>query len=160
MNAIQYFDWGFVDNTFLKDLELRSVNLSYYVPKEIKEGEDLQFNGTIINDASGKNFYTNSTHISVNYKEATNGFMKIIAEDQNRYALTFHFTNKTNREVHLEKISTNEFLFGSISDSFSLVFSKRQTRLLLNGEAVTEEFVIKNTTTQKTQRFKITAINR
>lgn len=150
MNAIQYFDWGVVNNTLLDKFKIKSVFLSFYSP---------QGTGAFHNDVYGKNFYTNSPNISVNYKEASaDWFLENYTKGDNRPAITIQFEYEIAH--FLEKISTNELSFRNISSQVYLKFSDRQKQLLLNGEAVTEEIVLKNNNTQKTQRFKITAINR
>ena len=150
MNAIQYFDWGVGNNTLLEEFKIKGVYLSYYSPYGT---------GSFNNDAYGKNFYTNSPNISVNYKEASrDGFLENYTKGDNSPAITIQFEYEIAHFI--EKISTNELSFRNISSQVYLKFSDRQKQLLLNGEAVTEEIVLKYSNTQKTQRFKITAINR
>ena len=150
MNAIQYFDWGSANNTLLEEFKIKRVVLSFYNP---------QGSGAFENDAYGKNFYTNSPNISVNYKEASaDWFLENYTKGDNRPAIAIQFEYYIAR--FLEKTSTNELSFVKISDQIFLKFSDRQKQLLLNGEAVTEEIILRNSSTQKTQRFKITAINR
>lgn len=150
MNAIQYFDWGGANNTLLEEFKIKRVLLSFYSPYGT---------GAFHNDAFGKNFYTNSPNISVNYKEASrDGFLENYTKGDNSPAIAIQF--EYNIAHFLEKISTNELYFVKLADHIFLKFSERQKQLLLNGEAVTEEIVLRNNNTQKTQRFKITAINR
>ena len=83
MNAIQYFDWGGANNTLLEEFKIKRVHLSFYSP---------QGSGAFENDVYGKNFYTNSPHISVNYKEAsTDRFLENYAKGDNSPAITIQF---------------------------------------------------------------------
>lgn len=150
MNAIQYFDWGGGNNTLLEEFKIKNVILSFYSPYGT---------GAFHNDVYGKNFYTNSPNISVNYKEtSTDWFLKDYTKGDNRPSIVIQF--EYDIALFLEKISTNELSFIKTSDIIYLKFSERQKQLLLNGDVVTENIVLRNSKTQKTQRFKITAINR
>ena len=150
MNAIQYFDWGSANNTLLEEFKIKRVHLSFYSP---------QGTGAFHNDALGKNFYTNTPNISVNYKEAsTDSFLENYAKGDNRPAIVIQF--EYDIWSFLEKVSTNELYFVKYGDHIYLKFSDRQKQLLLNGDVVTEDVVLRSSKTQKTQRFKITAINR
>ena len=71
--------------------------------------------------------------------------------------INFKYANKAGS---FEKISTNELSFTKGSDYINLTFSDRQKQLLLNGGVVTENVILRSSKTQKTQRFKITAIYR
>ena len=151
MNAIQYFDWGVVNNTLLEEFKIKNVFLSFYSPYGT---------GAFQNDVYGKDFYTNSPNISVNYKEtSTDWFLQNYTKGDNSPSILIHFEYYTNL-LFFEKISTNELSFVKISDAIYLKFSDRQKQLLLNGDIVTENVVLRNSKTQKTQRLKITAINR
>jgi hypothetical protein len=152
MNAIQYFDWGGDNNTLLDEFTIRNVFLSY----DASNGVNLFFH----NDVYGKNFYTNSPNISVNYKEtSTDWFLQNYTKGNNRPAIMIEF-KYANTVIFFEKISTNELSFVKMSDTIYLSFSDRQKQLLLNGDIVTENIVLRSSKTHKTQRFKITAINR
>ena len=151
MNAIQYFDWGVVNNTLLDEFKIKGVFLSFYSP---------QGTGAFETDALGKNFYTNSPNISVNYKEASSEvFLENYTKGDNRPSIAIQFEYYTTPFLY-EKISTNELSFVNQSYVVFLKFSDRQKQLLLNGDVVTENIVLRNSKTQKIQRFKITAINR
>lgn len=153
MNAIQYFDWGGDNNTLLDEFAIRNVFLSYGV---INGDGSSSFS----HDVYGKNFYTNSPNISVNYKEARrDGFLQNYTKGNNTPSITIDF-KYYNTVLFFEKISTNELTFLKISDTIILKFSDRQKQLLLNGDVVTENIVLRSSKTHKKQRFKITAINR
>lgn len=153
MNAIQYFDWGVGNNTLLDEFAIRNVFLSYGVIN----GDGSSY---FSHDVYGKNFYTNSPNISVNYKEASrDGFLQNYTKGNNTPSITIDF-KYYNTVPFFEKISTNELTFLKISDTIILKFSDRQKQLLLNGDVVTENIVLRSKKTQKTQKFKITAINR
>ena len=153
MNAIQYFDWGGDNNTLLDEFAIKNILLSYGWING--DGSSL-----FHYDTSGKNFYTNTPNISVNYKETTTGwFLQNFTKGKNTPSITINF-KYYNTVAFFEKISTNELTFIKISDTIVLKFSDRQKQLLLNGDVVTENIVLRSSKTQKTQRFKITAINR
>lgn len=153
MNAIQYFDWGGGNNTILDEFAINEIILSYGVIN----GDGSSF---FQHDTNGKNFYTNSPNISVNYKEARNDwFLQNYTKGNYTPSIMINF-KYSNTVYFFEKISTNELTFVKFSDAVILKFSDRQKQLLLNGDVVTENIVLRSSKTHKKQRFKITAINR